>query len=143
MGRTVDEIHRPVHRYDFELARRVNSYFTNLKPGSAGMRSNWFFHPDAELFAPRRRSVPAEPSAATDVATRLWLRSERQLLAKLAATGTLLFAIRTRQIRLDELADRADLRAGLAQHLRACPPRLVEHRGVGWCIEPLLEWLDR
>jgi hypothetical protein len=86
---------------------------------------------------------PPDPPVTTDDAGwRLWLRSERQVLARLPQTQAIVFTIRTQQAPLAVLAGAADLRARLARAIAAWPPHQVAYRGGEPLRRPLLAWLS-
>lgn len=140
-GGTAAALHRPVPRYDTELADRVDRYLARLRPGVIGVRRNWSIHDDDALFAPVRPS-PLPEVVTADVGDALWLRSERQTLRTLAGTGAVLFTIRVQQCPMSALAARPDIAAALADRLRAQPPSLVEVNGVGHRLGAVTSWLD-
>ena len=73
---------------------------------------------------------------------RLWLRSERQTLRRLPATGAVLFTIRVQQTPFASLAERPDVAAAFAARIRAQPDELVEMNGLIVYREAVLAWLD-
>jgi hypothetical protein len=58
----------------------------------------------------------------------LWLRSERQVLLALPATGGILFTIRTQQVPLRALVARPDVASSMASSLRSAPDPLRAYR---------------
>lgn len=139
-GRPVAEVHGPVPGYD-RLAGRVDRYLARLRPGVVGLRRNWSVHGSPELFAPDPPSAP-RPLAVDEVADGLWLRSERQTLRALPASGAVVFAIRVQQCRFGALRDRPDVVAALAARLRAQPAELTAMNGLAPHLPTVLAWLD-
>lgn len=139
-GRPAAALHGPVPRYDDELAVRVDRYLDRLRPGVIGLRRNWSVHDSPALFAP---DPPSDPRPVDDVAGDLWLRSERQTLRTLPATGAVLFTIRVQQAPFGVLAERPDVAAALALRLRAQPAELVEMNGLAPHLPAVLAWIDR
>ncbi len=139
LGATLPEVHRPVPGYPGRLATQVDRVLRSLTPGRALERRSWAVLDDPTLHQPLATSgmpTRADPG-------RLWLRVERQVLRRLPATGAVVFAIRTRQWRLDELASHPDQAAGLAASLRSTPDDLATYKGVAGVRAELLVWLDR
>lgn len=141
LGRPVAAIHGPVPRYAPELAARVDRFLDRLAPGRPVWRRNWLVHVDDRLYAPVPAPAPDPPIRAGEAGERLWLRSERQTLCRLAASGAVAFTIRTSQAPLGVLARRPALRARLAAAVASWPTELVAYRGGEAVRGPLLAWL--
>ncbi len=141
IGRPADAIHGPVPRYAEELSARVDRYLARLRPGVIGVRRNWSVHDAPDLFAPDP-PVGAVPLGVDEVAEGLWLRSERQTLRRLPATGAVLFTIGVQQVAMGALAARPEVAARLAARLRAQPAELSEMSVGPTHLAPLLRWLD-
>lgn len=140
LGRSVAEIHSPVAHYDEELRRRVDTFIARLRPERPMWRRNLSLHSHDELFRPEPHESPESFTGGVD---GVWLRSERQTLVRLPATGAVLFTIRTQQCPLRALTDRPDVRAALAAKLRALRPeltRLAERRPFPDWVP---DWLDQ
>lgn len=138
LGKPLLGVHGPVPGYPGRLADQVERVLRSLRPDRAVERRSWALLDDPTLH---------QPVATSGVPTRfaplgLWLRIERQALRRLPDTGAIVFAIRTRQWRLDQLAAQQDQAAGLAAALRATPDDLAGYKGVAGIREPLLAWLD-
>ena len=113
------EVHGPVPRYDAELAERVDRYLTRLRPDVIGLRRNWTVHDSPALHSVR---PPMDrPVTAADVPSALWLRSERQTLRRLPATGAVLFTIRVQQAPFGVLAESGPTAASLAARCGRSP----------------------
>lgn len=138
MGRPLAEIHEPVPAYVEELATRVDRLVSRLRADRPVWRRNWFVHHDPELHQPAP-SAPEDPSPAPPEG--LWLRSERQTLRRLPVTGAVLFTIRTQQVPLRAVADRADVAGAMASVVEAWPDRLARYRGATGWREPVVAWL--
>lgn len=136
-GGTAAGIHGPVPTYADDLADKVDRYLARLRPDVIGVRRNWSVHDSPALHAP----VRPDPPAATDPA-RLWLRSERQTLRALPASGAVLFTIRVQQCPFPVLAERPDVASALARRLRAQPDALVDMNGLAGRVEPVASWLE-
>ena len=85
--RPLTTIHAPVADYDAGIARRVQRLFDAIRPGRPLWRANALRYHEAELFQPRRDET-GRPRA-----TAPYLRSERQCLVRLPATGAVVFSI--------------------------------------------------
>jgi hypothetical protein len=141
VGRPMAAVHGPVPHYSEELAARVDRFLDRLAPGRGAWRRNWLVHTDDRLFAPVPPPVPDPPLTADDAGHRLWLRSERQTLRRLAASGAVAFTIRTQQAPLAVVETRPDLRARLAAAVASWSGALVDYRGGEAVRGPLLAWL--
>ncbi len=98
IGRNMAGIHQPVHRYDDNIAKRVNRVMDVLQPGNAVWRANVLCYNDPELYQPkleheRRQFDPFKP---------MWVRVERQTLMRLSETATV-FSIHTYVVPIDKL----------------------------------------
>jgi dimethylamine monooxygenase subunit A len=143
LGRTLDEIHQPVPRYDTDLSERMNTFFDRLKVERPVWRSNWTVTDDPSL----RLDVPIR-SAATDptitvdnVGERLWLRVEYQTLRRMPKTGCIVFTIRILRQRLESVADRPGAIAYLVARLAAIPEDVAVYKHSSVLYTDLIgEW---
>jgi hypothetical protein len=133
-------IHGPVPRYGDDLEERVDRYLDRLRAGTISARRNWSVHDRPDLFAPV--PPPTRSIGPDEVATGLWLRSERQTLRRLPGTGAVLFTIRVQQAPLGVLAHRPEAAARLAARIRAQPHALTDMNGVTPYRTEILTWLD-
>lgn len=138
LGAPLLGVHGPVPGYPGHLAGQVERVLRSLTPGRAVERRSWALLDDPTLHQP----VPTAGVPVTFDPQGLWLRVERQVLRRLPITGAVVFAIRTRQWRLDELAAHPDQAAGLAASLRSTPDDLAGYKGVAAIRPALLAWLD-
>jgi Haem-dependent oxidative N-demethylase, alpha subunit-like len=141
LGSPLAVVHGPVPHYADELAARVDRFLDRLAPGRGSWRRNWLVHTDDRLFAPVPPPPPDPPLGAADAGRRLWLRSERQTLRRLPASGAVVFTIRTQQAPLEVVAARPELRARMAAAVAAWSDALVAYRGGEAVRGPLLAWL--
>jgi hypothetical protein len=139
LGEPLLGVHGPVPGYPGRLADQVERVLRSLRPERAVERRSWALLDDPTLHQP----VAASGGPNLFDPTQLWLRVERQVLRRLPATGAVVFAIRTRQWRVDGLALHPDQAAGLAASLRSSPDELAAYKGVAAIREPLLTWLDQ
>jgi len=134
MGRSLSEIHRPVHHYAAELATKVDTFFTRLTPQRPVVRRNVSVHDHAELFRPE----PPEDYGLLDVrAEDLWLRSERQTLVRLPDSGAVLFTIKTQQCPLAAITQAPAVASALATTYRA----LITELDRSGAALPVPRWL--
>ena len=133
-------IHGPVPGYADDLEARVDRYLDRLRGGTISARRNWSVHDLPDLFAP----VPPPPRGIgpEEVPTGLWLRSERQTLRRLVASGAVLFTIRVQQAPFGVLAHRPEAAGRLAARIRAQPDDLTAMNGVAPYRSEILGWLD-
>jgi len=123
LGLPVTDVHEPVPHYNEELAQRVDRLLDRLAPGKSVWRRNWVIHASPQLH------VPHQPALDGPVPPRdLWLRSERQVLWALPATGGILFTVRTQQFPLRALVARPDVASSMASSLRSAPDSLRAYR---------------
>lgn len=139
LGRPLLGVHGPVPGYEGRLAGQVERVLHSLRPERAVERRSWALLDDPTLHQPVATSGVPE-SFQPD---RLWLRVERQGLRRLPRTGAIVFAIRTRQWRVDTLAQHPEHAAGLAASLRSTPDDLAAYKGVAGIRADLLTWLDQ
>lgn len=141
-GGSAAAIHGPVPTYADDLAARVDRYLARLRPGVIGVRRNWSIHDSPALHAPVPPAV-APVLTAAEVGDALWLRSERQTLRALPASGAVLFTIRVQQCRFRALAGRPDVAGALARRLGAQPEALVAMNGVAGRLAAVVGGLGR
>jgi hypothetical protein len=122
IGHPVAAIHAPVPHYDVELAAKIDTFLSRLKPGMTAVRRNWMIHDREDLFAPERPAANGAPP------TEWWLRSERQALHRFEAAPTILFTIRTQQVQISDLAARPHVATALARRIATEPDDLSEYR---------------
>jgi hypothetical protein len=91
IGRPLADIHIPVDSYTPDMAARVRRLFTALRPGRPLWRQNALLYADPALHQPRPERAPRRRPESRPG----YLRSERQVLLRLAGTGAVLFAIHT------------------------------------------------
>ena len=141
IGRPLAAIHAPVAGYDAALARPVDRFFVQLRPGRLVWRLNWGIVDSPARFQPVRPPVDHPVTAAT-AGERLWLRVERQTLRKLVVTEAVVFTIRTHITRLDRAIATRAAASGLASALRAMPPEMLHYKHIAPFAPDLLAWLD-
>ena len=133
MGRTLTAVHGPVEGYRPVLADRVDTMLDRLAGGRADRivwRRNWFVHPDPALFQPDRPPGGEPIVGSEQCLDELHLRSERQTLRSLPATGWILFTIRIQQAPLRAFLAGSERRDRFARWLRQAPTDQRVHRGL-------------
>jgi len=117
----------------------VSRFFDRLSPDRIVSRRNWGFSAHPLLFAPDQSALRQPDAFHPD---HLWLRSERQTLRRLPATGAILFTIRVQLAPSAALTRLPDLAARLLEAIKDWTPELVESRGgrYGW-IDDVTAWL--
>ncbi len=138
LGSPLLGVHGPVPGYPGRLAGQADKVLRSLRLGRAVERRSWALLDDPTLHQP----VATSGATALDP-ENLWLRVERQALRRLAVTGAIVFAIRTRQWPVQALAGHPEQAAGLAASLRSTPDDLAAYKGVDVVRPALLAWLDR
>lgn len=114
IGRPMMRIHQPVEKYTGDVGRRVQRLMDAVQPGRPLWRMNGH-HSRAPLFNPLREGHVKDRQAAPEVATDMpYIRSERQCLIRLPASGAMLFSIHTYLVRQVDLTP--EQAAMLAEH---------------------------
>jgi dimethylamine monooxygenase subunit A len=146
MGRRLDAIHDPVpgfgpgHRTAAMMAR----IFDNLPIGKLALRWNWGLHGDGQLAQPPlpdahpRFADPSDPE-------QVFLRHERQTLARFPLSGAILFTVRLHVVSCAQLgqseAGRAHAEA-LARQLTSLGRDQLAYKGLAKDRDALLEMLS-
>lgn len=89
IGKPLLAIHRPVAKYDANLAKRVDRLFQAIKPGTVLTRANLLFYEKPDLFAPCTEDDQRAYLGAN------YLRTERQTLRRLPNSNAVVFGIHT------------------------------------------------
>ncbi len=114
LGRPMMRIHKPVEKYTDDLGRRVQRLMDAVRDGAPLWRMNGH-HSRAALFNPLPEGHVKDRQAVPEVATDMpYIRSERQCLIRLPASGAVLFSIHTYLVRQTDLTP--EQAAGLAEH---------------------------
>jgi hypothetical protein len=137
-------IHGVVPFYADALGMKTDRFFELLTEDMPVWRMNWNVHEDPTLFQPEgsKRPRPDPEFTAENAGEKLWIRIERQTLRRLAASGAILFAIRTYRYPLSILRRRPDIAAELAGAIRHMPPETAQYKSQGVFAEAALAWLD-
>ena len=128
LGRSVAEIHGPVHHYDHELEARVDHFFERLRPDHPVVRRNLSIHNHDELFRPEPHESPESFAPDVSGVGQVWLRSERQTLVGCPAPARCCSPSRPSSAPPRALAERPDIAHRLAAKLRGPRTRPRRHR---------------
>lgn len=133
LGRSLAEIHGPVHGFAERFLTRVERIFEGLRPGVILERRNWSLVNSSEPFtpdaAPIRARIPSiDPARA---GSELHVRIERQTLRRLPQTGGALFTIRVWLHPLDDLRMDPPRLAAFAKAWRAAPADFRDYKRLG------------
>jgi hypothetical protein len=144
LGRPLIDVHGNVPFYGDRLARPVDRLLGQMKPGRLVERVNWSLVDDPALFQPggKWRHETSARITAANAGAELLLRTERQTLSVLPASGGMLFTIRVRAHRLAHICTRKDVAVRLAGAVRALPAEMQHYKSVLPFRAALLEWLD-
>jgi hypothetical protein len=139
LGRRQEAIHGPVPHYDSDLSATVSRFFDRLRPGRIVARRNWGFAAHPLLFVP---DLDAVDSFEPPQPWQLWIRSERQTLRALPATGAIVFTIKVQLAPAIALTDHPAVAGRLAEAIERWSPELVAARGSRYGgIDTLVTWL--
>ena len=109
IGRPLSAIHTPVQPYDELMTRRVQRMFDTIRPDRPLWRMNALLYANPALHQPK-----SETNARPRMGERNFLRSEKQCLLRLPASGAVVFSIHTYVVLASSVneAERAALIAG-------------------------------
>ena len=139
MSRPMAAIHTPVPSYGDVLARPVDRFFNAMLKGPISQRRNWALQIDDGLFTPSR--FDHAPITTDEIATRLFVRVERQTLRKLPVTGWIIFTIQTAIAPIGMWQDDQPALDDLAALIAAMTLAERDYRGVNDYLPQLLEWV--
>jgi hypothetical protein len=144
LGKPLAAVHGPVPFYGDRLARPVDRFMRHLRPGHIASRLNWSVLDDPALFQPggKWRVETASGITPQNAGQRVFLRVERQTLRRLPATGAVLFGIRVHVYPLQQVIDRPERAAALAEAVRALPAEVQHYKSLLPFRSALLQWLD-
>ena len=145
IGHPLAVVHGPVPLYAEKLARPVDRFMAQVKPGKLVQRLNWGLIDDPALFQPIRRLRDDADAAFTpdNVAGRIYLRVERQTLSLLPASNFVLFGIRVHVYPLSRIAAAPELAGRLASAVRELPAELQRYKALAGYRDAALAYLDR
>jgi hypothetical protein len=144
IGKPLSAVHGPVPLYADRLARPVDRFIRHVKPGHIASRLNWSLLDDPALFQPggKWRVDARSDIDAGNVASRVFLRVERQTLRRLPDSGAVLFGIRVHVYPLGRVIDRPERATALAEAVRALPAEIQHYKSLLPFREALLGWLE-
>jgi hypothetical protein len=129
-GLSLAELHGPVHGFSGRFLKRVERIFEGLRPGLVLERRNWTVVNATELHTPHAAPIRAriggiDPRGA---GLAVQIRTERQTLRRLPATGGAVFTIRVRLDPLAALSDDPQRLAAFAAAWRAATPEFRAYK---------------
>jgi hypothetical protein len=144
LGRPLAEVHGNVPLYADRLARPVDRFMDQVRPGHIATRLNWSVGADPALFQPfgKWRTEVDATITKQNAGQRLFLRVERQTLRRLPVTGAVLFGIRVHVYPMAYAIDAPDKAAAFASAVRALPPEMAKYKSLPMFQDALLGWLD-
>ena len=125
-------------------ATMINRIFDNLQPDLPAVRMNWSIYPEGELFWPPERGARHE--GREFIASKNFIRVERQSLRRLPVTGDIVFSIRIYSDPLANLAhlpDGAEVAAGLIRRLEEFTPAQLAYKGMATKRAALIDYLGQ
>ena len=133
LGRSLAEIHGPVHGFAERFLARVERIFEGLRPGLILERRNWSLVNSDQSFTPDPAPIRARISAIepAHAGSELFVRVERQTLRRLPQTGGALFTIRVWLHPLDALLDDPPRLAAFARAWRAATADFRDYKRLG------------
>lgn len=144
IGLPLAEVHGPVPMYADRLSAAVDRFMRALKPGRVAERRNWGMTDDPALFQQwgKHRTAIEAGITAENAPDRLFLRMERQTLARLPASGAVLFVIRVHCYPLRRVLGVPGAAAELAASLRAMPEAMTAYKSLPRFRDALLACLE-
>ena len=144
IGKKLTAVHGPVPFYADRLARPVDRFMRQLKPGHIASRLNWSLLDDPALFQPGGKWRVAGGSGVTveNAGRCVFLRVERQTLRRLPDSGAVLFGIRVHVYPLQRVIDGPQRAATLAAAVRALPAEIQQYKSLLPFRAALLGWLE-
>lgn len=143
LGQPTPTLHERVAHYD-ELEARVDRFFDRFPPDRVVWRRNMSIKPYSLLHVPAAKvELPMLGHRVAPDGSPFWIRTERQTLRRLPASGAIVFAIKVQQCRAGVLHQRPDIAAGLAAMYRTwdAPMRAFKFAGSD-LLASFLGWLD-
>lgn len=145
LGRPLAAVHGPVPLYAERLARPVDRFMRQVKPGHIAQRLNWSLLDDPALFQAGGHGREGVNPAITaeNAGQTLYLRVERQTLRRLPRSDAVLFGIRVHVYPLARVIATPAVAARLAAAVRALPAEISRYKSLGTFRDAVLGWLDR
>ena len=133
IGRSLDDIHKPVPGYGRYLSQRVNKLFASLKPYKPLLRYNWSVQNSTELFW--RKDLTPVDTRQGGFQEYFW-RVERQTLRRLPETGAIVFTIRVFIHRVSALDSTPDFSNNWQRMIDRLPADQKAYKGLMQFKEP-------
>ncbi|NNE00588.1 MAG: DUF3445 domain-containing protein [Pirellulaceae bacterium] len=144
LGHSILSVHRPVPEFDSALHKPTAMLMKRLKAGRPVWRMNWGVRASGQL---DQSPIHADELAQlrtlitpANAGQNCYFRVERQTLARLSASGAVLFAIHTHQTPLGRLT--AIQRSNLLGVLRTCPNETLAYKGILPMRDALIAYLS-
>jgi len=135
IGKTIDEIHRPVPSYGEQLEPLLSDSFDRLTSDRPVWRRNWSLHTTSQLHEPRFTGERAIPE-------NYWWRTERQTLTKSPDGKYLLFTIRNRAEPLKWIKNDAVAAQAFAKTLTSLSESMLDYKRIREDKEALINYLN-
>lgn len=116
-------IHDPIPGFHQELTPRIDRFFDHLKPEHPVQRFNWSLQAYDNLNQHPEHEIPIA------VHTKLFYRTERQLLLRLPQSGAIAFSIRVYLHPLESLRANALALPALLRAIDNTPETLAQYKG--------------
>lgn len=139
LGRPMLAIHAPVPGLNDRLGATIDRLLLGLKRGAIFCRRNWSLTDDPALFQPVALPRPVPPVA--EIGARIFLRVERQTLARLPLSGAVLFGIRIHQHPLAAVAEDPAARRGLIDAVTGLDPALTAYKSMQGLAPSVIDYL--
>lgn len=145
IGHSLGHIHTPVPQYNTRLESPMDRLFERLKEHKPVWRLNWSLLDDPTLFQPTGHGKTDYAAAITvqNAGERLWVRTERQTLRRLPASGDILFTIRIYIQPLSSLHNQPENAAKLIGALTGMDEGMRVYKSLPPFIDAAVAWLQR
>jgi len=141
IGLPISAVHAPVPGLQKAIGPSIDTILARLQVGSGWIRENWGLSASDELNDHPSRNLPQLTAGARLETT--WIRLETQFLTRLPQTQGVLFGIRVRPYRLDEVAAIPAVGERIAHALRTMPEAMVAYKGLSAVRPTLIKLLSR
>lgn len=128
LGKTMSETHAPVPGLNAAMDRQIETFFAKMVAGESWVRENANYSRVPALN--QHPSQPHPPLDATVTAGEFWIRLEHQLLLKLPASLSILFAIRVETFSLLQVMEDTIAASRLARWLETMPADAAAYKSV-------------
>ncbi|MEM9205854.1 MAG: DUF3445 domain-containing protein [Pseudomonadota bacterium] len=143
--RPMEAIHEPVPDYEGRMGALINRVFDNLKPDLPVYRYNWSIYDTVDLHRPEPHENRSFRFGTSLEPERVFIRTERQTLAKMPESGDILFTIKISAASQADLASRSqlwrDAFAGLADQIEGMTEPQLEYKSIADHRDKLLRLL--